>query len=94
MNENEKHIDFTQKELIVGAIEAISKGLLAILVWLGMNLMNDMESVKNSNADMLNRIIEINVKMDNNKTRIDDLENDMKEMERVVYRLNKDSENH
>lgn len=85
-------MNFTQKEMFVGGIEAISKGLLAILVWLAVGILNDMEDVKNSNADMLNRIIEINVKMDNNKTRIDDLENDMKEMERVVYRLNKDSE--
>jgi len=85
-------MDFSQKEMVVGAIEFITKGLLAVLVWLAVGLVNDMEQVKNSSADLLNRVIEINVKMDNNKSRIDELENDLKEIERVVYRLNKDSE--
>lgn len=83
--EKPQEVNFTPKEWFIGGVELITKVLLGLIAWLGVQLMDDMEVMRDSTADLLNRVIEINVKMDNYNTRIENNEKEIKELRKLYY---------
>lgn len=78
-------MDFSKKELIVGAIELATKILLGLIAFVGIRLLDKVEENSNTNADVLNRVIEIKVQMENNQQRIYNLERDFKDFQKDYY---------
>lgn len=89
---SKEEMDFTPKEWLIGGVELITKILLGLIAWLGVQLMDDMDIMKNASADLLNRVIEMNVKMDNYNDRISHNEEEVKELRKMYYEM-KISEN-
>jgi hypothetical protein len=78
-------MDFSKKELIIGIIEGVTKLLLGVIVFIGVQLINKVDTNADMNADVLNRVIEIKVQMQNNQERIYALERDFKEFQKDYY---------
>jgi hypothetical protein len=87
MEQNEERIkmDFSKKELVIGIIETITKLLLGVIVFIGVQLIEKVDSTSSMNADVLNRVIEIKVQMQNNQERIYALERDFKDFQKEYY---------
>ena len=58
-------MNFTRKEWTIGIIESITKMLLAILVYMGAQLMSDVKTVQMQNAQLLNKLTELSTKQVN-----------------------------
>ena len=84
---NSNDMNFTPKEWFVGGVEMVTKILLGLIAYLGVQLMDDVEIIQNSSADLLNRVIEMNVKMDGYSERIHSNENEVKELRELYYEL-------
>lgn len=84
---SKEEMDFTPKEWLIGGVELITKILLGLIAWLGVQLMDDMDIMKNASADLLNRVIEMNVKMDNYNDRISHNEDEVKELRKMYYEM-------
>jgi len=80
-------MNFTPKEWLIGGVEMVTKVLLGLIAYLGVQLMDDNEILKNSTADLLNRVIEMNVKMDGYSERIRSNEEEVKELRDMYYEL-------
>ena len=78
-------MDFSKKELVIGIIETITKLLLGVIVFIGVQLIEKVDSTSSMNADVLNRVIEIKVQMQNNQERIYALERDFKDFQKEYY---------
>lgn len=80
-------MNFTPKEWLVGGVEMVTKILLGLIAYLGVQLMDDVEIIQNSSADLLNRVIEMNVKMDGYSERIKNNEDEVKELRELYYEM-------
>lgn len=78
-------MDFTKKELFVGAVEMVAKVLLGVITFIGLRLTDKVDENSNMNADVLNRVIEIKADMRNNQERIYNLERDFKQFQKDYY---------
>lgn len=78
-------MDFTKKELFVGAVEMTAKVLLVVITFIGARLIDKVDENSNMNADVLNRVIEIKADMRNNQERIYNLERDFKQFQKDYY---------
>jgi hypothetical protein len=93
MNKNENDtVSFTPKEWFVGGVEMITKILLGLIAYLGVQLMDDVEIIQNSSADLLNRVIEMNVKMDGYSERIRQNEEEVRELRELYYDIKTDKQ--
>lgn len=84
-NEERITMDFTKKELFVGAVEMTAKVLLVVITFIGARLIDKVDENSNMNADVLNRVIEIKADMRNNQERIYNLERDFKQFQKDYY---------
>jgi hypothetical protein len=80
-----KELKFADNPLYQGAMDFVTKAFLGILIYLATQMRSDMDIMMNSNADLLNRVIEMNVKMDNQNERIGRNERDIKELVEKYY---------
>jgi hypothetical protein len=76
---------FATDPLYRGAMDFVTKAFLGIIIFLANQMRTDMNTMMDSNADLLNRVIEMNVKMDNQNGRIDRNELDIKELIQKYY---------
>lgn len=83
--EEGKELNFAKSPLYQGAMDILTKGFLGILIYLATQMRADMDTMMISNADLLNRVIEMNVKMDNQSERINRNERDIKELVEKYY---------
>lgn len=79
-------LNFSTKEILIGTVETVTKALLAVLVWLGTNLQAELKNVSNQGHETLNKVTEINAKIDNNTKQIDRNTNSIKDLEKDFYK--------
>ena len=77
-----------RKEAIKSAIDVFVKIIIGFSAFVGIRVLDKIEAVEKSNANLLNSVIEIKLGMEHNQERIYSLERDFKEFQKSYYTNN------
>jgi hypothetical protein len=74
-----------KKEIMRSVIDIIAKIIIGLTAFVGLRVLDKIDNIEKSNANMLNSVIEIKIGMENNQERIFSLERDFKEFQKEYY---------
>jgi hypothetical protein len=86
MSEGSFDREWTANKWLIRGTAFLANALLGVLIFIGLGLLNDMDDVKNSSADILNRQIKMEVQQDFNNDRILQLEIEFREYQKERYK--------
>ena len=81
-------MNFTKKEWLIGIIETVTKMLLAVLVYIGAQLMIDIRIVQTQNQVLLNKITELSINHENVTEKLHAHEMQIEKLRDHVYTYN------
>lgn len=81
-------MNFTKKEWLIGIIESVTKMLLAVLVYIGAQLMTDIRIVQTQNQVLLNKLTEVTTHQVNMTEKLHAHESQIEKLRDHVYTYN------